>query len=206
MKTFIVELWEKIFFVLSYISLYKIIRIIFPSTRISYSYTEIWVIGNLFASIALLCISSVSNIRWWEIIILIYAGSRIFEIIIYQINVLLFSKKLGGYRRLVILLINNAIEISIWFAIFYRNFDYLFKSKYIQLNSFLGSIYYSLVTMSTLGYGDIVPKNYYALYITIPQTLIGLFIAIVILTRFISLIPKPATIDKYEKKQKMTDK
>jgi len=125
-----------------------------------------------------------------------------FEIITYQINVLLFSKTLGGYRRLVILLINNALEISIWFAIFYRNFDYLFKSKYIQLNSFLGSIYYSLITMSTLGYGDIVPKNYYALYITIPQTLIGLFVAIVILARFISLIPKPATIDIYEKNKK----
>ena len=200
METFIVKSWEKIIIALKNISLFNVITNIFPSAK-GYGFVETWVIANFFASIILLCISSVSNIRWWEIIILIYASSRIFEIIIYQIYVLLFSKTLGGYRRLFILLISNALEILIWFAIFYRNFDYLFETKYIQLNSFLGSIYYSLVTMSTLGYGDIVPKNYYALYITIPQTLIGIFIALIILARFISLIPKPKTLDEIEKQK-----
>lgn len=211
-KTFIVELWSKIFSILSYVSLFKIIRIIFPSTRLSYSFVEIWVMINLLTSIGLLYISSTLNIRWWEIIILIYAGSRIFEIIIYQINVLLFDEyrakkenkpyRVGSYRRLVILLISNAIEILMWFAIFYRYFDYLFISNYIQLNTFLGSIYYSIVTMSTLGYGDIIPKNHYALYIIIPQMLIGIFIAIVILARFISFLPKPGTFDEHEKNEK----
>ena len=202
MKTFIVELWANILGVLSCISLFRIINIIFPSTRGNNGFVEIWVIGNLFASIVLLYISSACNIRWWEIVILIYAGSRIFEIIIYQTIIILFGMILRGYERSVTLVIGNALEILIWFAIFYRNFDYLFISKYIQLNTFFGSIYYSLVTMSTLGYGDIVPKNYYALYIIIPQTLIGIFIAIIILARFISFLPKPGTFDKCEKKPK----
>ena len=42
--------------------------------------------------------------------------------------------------------------------------------------------------MPTLGYGDIFPKNYYALYIIIPQTLIGIFIAIIILARLLSIV------------------
>ena len=87
-------------------------------------------------------------------------------------------------------------------AIFYRNFDYLFISKYIQLNSFFGSIYFSLITMSTLGYGDIIPINFYALYIIISQTLIGIFIAIIIFARFISFIPKPESFDEYERNKK----
>jgi hypothetical protein len=55
--------------------------------------------------------------------------------------------------------------------------------------------------MYSLGYGYIVPKDYYALYIVIPQTLIGIFITVIILARFVSLIPKPKTPNK-SKKQK----
>jgi hypothetical protein len=79
MKTFIVKSLEKTIIALKKFSLFEIITIIFPSAS-GYGFVEVWVIGNLFASIVLLCISSVSNIQWWEIIILIYAGSRIFEI------------------------------------------------------------------------------------------------------------------------------
>lgn len=200
-ETFIVGLWANILAVLGFISPFRIIVSIFPFA-FGDGITEIWVIGNLFASVVLLHVSSACNITWWEIVILIYAGIRILEIIINQFIILLFGFILGGYKRIVILVINNALEIIIWFAIFYRNFDYLFQSKYIQLNTFLGSIYYSIVTMSTLGYGDIIPKNHYALYIIIPQMLIGIFIAIVILTKFISFLPKPGTFDKSEKNKK----
>lgn len=208
MKSFVIELWSKVFSVLRWISSFQVVRTIFPSTRKNYGFVDIWVLGNLLFSIFCLSISYVSGIHWWERILLIYAGIRIFEIVIYQINVLLFdqyraekvNKKyaLGSYRRIVILLLHNYVEVLIWVALFYRNFDYLFESSHVSLNTFSGSLYFSLVTMSTLGYGDIVPINSKGLFLIFTQTIVGIFMALLILARFISLLPKPKTLDEDE--------
>jgi hypothetical protein len=64
--------------------------------------------------------------------------------------------------------------------------------------------------MSTLGYGDIYPTEKSGVFIffsieklglilTFAQTIIGIFMALLILTRFISLLPKPETHDNFEK-------
>jgi len=145
---------------------------------------------------------------------------RVLDIVIYQINVLLFdpyrAKKKGeiyavrSLRRIVLLLLHNYIEILFWFALFYRNWSSLFCSKYVSLDSFLGSLYFSLVTMSTLGYGDVSPIETsgafltfsierLALILTFAQTSIGICMAFLILTRFISVLPKPQTLDNLEK-------
>ena len=180
--------------------------------RANYGFVDIWVLGNLVFALVCLSVSSVPQIRWWEIILLSYAGIRIFEIVIYQINVLLFDQyrtekagkkyALGSYRRLIIHLLHNYVEILFWFALFYRNFDFLFCSKYISLNSFSGSLYFSLVTMSTLGLGDIIPKSIAGLIFTFTQTSIGVFMALLILARFVSLLPRPKTFDEYERPER----
>jgi hypothetical protein len=281
MKSRIVELWSGVFYVLSWISWFKLIQALFPATkedclfsiegnnigrdlnkgviskelkevfrskrfalsdnatvrkeknekweittnketyvikkecgtlkiyRPNYGFVDMWVLGNLVFSLVCLSVSSVPQIQWWEIILLSYAGIQIFEIVIYQINVLLFDQRraekagkkyaLGGYRRIVILLLHNYVEILFWFALFYRNFDFLFDSKYISLNSFSGSSYFSLATMSTLGYGDIIPTNTTGAILCFFQTSIGILMALLIIARFISLLPRPKTLDEYER-------
>jgi len=160
-------------------------------------------------SVLCLSLSSNTKIQWWEVLLLSYAGIRVFEVVIYQVNVLLFDPyraekrgakyDLGGYRRIVICLIHNYLEILFWFALYYRNFFCSFKTKGITLNAFSGSLYFSLVTMSTLGYGDITPKNIFGIILCSVQTLVGIFMALLILGRFISLLPRPGMLDKYEK-------
>jgi len=210
MNSFIVEFWSWVFNVLKFVSLFKLIRTVFARTRKDYAFIDVWVLGNFILSFVALSCLSVPQIRWWEIVILCYAAVRVFEVLIYQINVLLFdeyrARKVGqeyavsGFRRIVLLLIHNYIEILFWFALFYRNLAFLFESRHVSLDSFGGSLYFSLVTMSTLGYGDIVPKDRTGLFLVFMQTLIGIFMALLILARFISLIPKPKTLDEFEKR------
>ncbi len=209
MKSFIVELWSIIFKWLRFVSLFQLIRALFPKTRGKHGFVDIWVLGNLIFSLLCLTFLSTPQVHWWEITILCYAGVRIFEVVIYQINVLLFDAyrakrvgkdyAVGGFRRIVILLLHNYIEVLCWFALFYRNLAFLFDSKYISLDSLGGSLYFSLVTMSTLGYGDIITKDRAGLFLVFTQTSIGLFMALLILARFISLIPEPKTLDELEK-------
>ena len=209
MKSFIVEIWSKIFSVLRWISPFQVIRTLIPATKGSYRFVDGWVLGNLLFSICLLWICSTPNLRWWEAIVVGYGAIRVFEVFIYQINLLLFdeyrARKAGktyavrGFRRIVILLLHNYAEIVFWFAIFYRNFDSAFETGGVALNSFFVSLNFSFVTMTTFGHTTISPISTVGGILVFLQSIIGLFMALLILARFISLIPTPETLDEFEK-------
>lgn len=210
MKSFIVEIWSKVFSILRWISPFQIIRISIPATKESYRFVDGWVLANLLLPIVLLLICSAPNLRWWEAIAIGYGGIRVFEVFIYQINVLLFdeyrAKKAGktyalrGFRRLLILLLHNYVEIIFWFALLYRNLGWAFETSKISLNSFLVSLNFSFVTMTTFGYSTIFPKETLGDTLTLIQSVLGLFMALLILARFISLIPTPQTLDEFERR------
>ena len=209
MKSFIVEIWSIIFDGLRSISPFQMIRVLIPSIRGSYRFVDGWVLGNFILSIFLFFICSAPDLQWWESIAFGYGVIRIFEIFIYQINVLLFDeyrvKKAGGtytlrgYRRIVILLLHNYIEIIFWFALFYRNIGYLFETGGVDFNQIIVSLNFSFVTMTTFGNTVISPKDNLGISITFIQSIIGLVMALLILSRFISLIPTPGTSDEFEK-------
>jgi len=188
---------------------FQIIRISIPATRRSYRFVDGWVLGNLLLSIVLLLMCSTPNLRWWETIAIGYGGIRVFEVFIYQINVLLFdeyrARKAGetyavrGFRRIVILLLHNYVEIIFWFALFYRNASCAFDTSGSTLNSFLVSLNFSFVTMTTFGHAAISPTGILGNMLVFIQSVIGLFMALLILARFISLIPTPETMDEFEK-------
>jgi len=99
----------------------------------------------------------------------------------------------------VILLLHNYGEIIFWFALFYRNIDRAFETGGVSLNSFLVSLNFSFVTMTTFGHTTISPTETVGDILVFLQSVIGLFMALLILARFISLIPIPKTLDEFEK-------
>ena len=209
MKSFLVEVWSKVFGILRWISPFQIIHILIPATKGSYRFVDGWVLGNLLLSVVLLLICSAPNLRWWEAIAIGYGGIRVFEVCIYQINVLLFdeyrarkagkSYALRGFRRLVILSLHNYVEIIFWFALFYRNLGCAFETGQVSLDSFLVSLNFSFVTMTNFGHTVISPRGTLGVLLLFIQSVIGLFMALLILARFISLIPSPETLDEFEK-------
>jgi hypothetical protein len=180
-----------------------------PSTSGSYRFVDGWVLGNLLLSIVLSLICSALSLCWWEAIAIGYGGIRVFEVFIYQINVLLFdeyrARKAGktyalrGFRRIVILLLHNYVEIIFWFTLFYRNIGWAFETGGVSLDSFFVSLNFSFVTMTTFGHTAIFPTETLGDILIFIQSVIGLFMALLILARFISLIPTPETLDEFEK-------
>ena len=140
----------------------------------------------------------------------IVGSLRIIEIVIYLINVMLLyewrAKRLGkgppfallSYRRSVILILHNYVEILFWFSMFYIIHAARFHTTGLSLYTVSGAIYHSMLTMTTLGYGDIYPNTgeWPAAIIATAQTLVGVFLAVVVIARIIALIPKPLTIDE----------
>ncbi|MEW4371003.1 hypothetical protein [Paenibacillus kandeliae] len=161
---------------------------------------ELWVVGHVLLSfIAVIIANYFGTIKWIIYPLMIYGFLRNFEIIIYQINVLLFDQyrserknipyKIADYRRMVILLFHNFVEIVFWFSV-----TYLFAIKFFIIendikNNFAQSIYISFVTMTTFGPPNFNIKESFGLYLVSIQSMIGLIMTLLTFARFISLLP-----------------
>jgi hypothetical protein len=208
MKTFIVDLWSIVFQSLRWVSLFEPLRRIFPALKTEGA-VDGWALSNFVLAILAATAAPFVTCLWGKVFLVGYSLLRVFEIAIYQINVLIFDGyraqkenklyKLRGYRRLVVLLLQNYTEIVFWFAAIYvalsTNFDFRIQDT---ANSFFGGIYSSFIVMTTFGDPNVVPKNLWAASLILYQSVIGLFMTLLSLARFIAFIPKPKSSDELE--------
>lgn len=211
MSSFIVEFWSNIFNFLSKISFFTLIRKLFPSF-ISARFVDYWVIGHLLFSIVAVIIAAYTQNLIIGYLLMGYGFLRTFEIVIYQTNVLLFDEyravksgreyHLEGYRRIVLLLLHNYFEIIFWLACTYTIMASDFSHKWVGgTGTVFGGIYSSFITMTTFGDFDLLPKTSMAAFVLLFHATVGLFMTLLSLARFISLIPAPKTRDSIEIKQ-----
>ena len=191
------------------------IRAVAPSLTRKHSFVEYYVTFNTLFSITTLFIVTyrrdyAENILLFSL--MVYGFIRTFEIIIYQINVLLFDEyranvsgkayAVRSYRRMVLLLIHNYIEIICWFGIAYMWF---YRSQHITLSpASMEPTFFRVFHESMLLMFSFSPHKYSAITdagITVftIQAIIGLFMTMVVFARFLGLLPPPDTMDEFEK-------
>ncbi len=168
---------------------------------------DIWVLGNFVVSIILWIIMSyvghVGHMGWLIVGCSIW---RIYGSVVIQTDTALFAaeqaKRKGTTQkpyspeRSVVYALITYIGLSFWFAILYMKFHCLFGGPHIKLSSLSGSWYFSVATMSTLGYGNIFPTTGWGQFIAICQTMIGILFAIIIVGRFLSWMKRPEVNSK----------
>ena len=172
---------------------------------------EIWVIlATVLSALAL----AVGPVPAW---LLPFIALRVWEIIIYQANVLLFDPLRAekqretydrhSYRRSLVLAILNYAEILLWFAAVYLvlAYDFAGKPEHIPPNTSGLALYYSVITMSTLGYGDITPASPLTYALATVQPLIGLFFVLIIFSHLVNLLPRPGTKSESERQDADSD-
>lgn len=209
-STFIVDFWETIFRGLGKVSIFSVVRKIFKGARTG-RFVDYWALSHVFLSVAAVPLVLYIPNFWVGAVIAGYAFFRVFEVVVYQMNVLLFdeyrasrankSYALHGYRRMIILLMQNYFEIIFWFAAQYAFFSQIFDFTVPGSNeSVFGAVYTSFVVMTSFGFYNVTPLSVLAYSIVIAQAMIGLFMTLLSLARFIGLIPAPATLDETEKR------
>lgn len=211
MSSFIVEFWSDTFNFLAKISVFSLVRKFLPSA-ITSRFVDIWVLSHLVLSMVAVIVAAYSPYPLFGYLFMAYGFLRTFEIVVYQTNVLLFDEyrvvkaggeyHLEGYRRIVLLLLHNYLEIILWLACTYTvmgtDFDHKWQSG---TGTVLGGIYSSFITMTTFGEFDLLPKTSVAAFVLLFHATVGLFMTLLSLARFISLIPAPKTRDAVERKQ-----
>lgn len=165
-------------------------------------FPELWVIFNILLAIAGCVLVSHTSCKALSVCFIIYAFLRTFELFVYQINVLLFDPIKSGFSkyriksatRTVLLLICNMFEYVLWFAIVYI---YMYKIHSQNTNS-LEILLESSSTLTNIAspndFADF-QNNFSITFIAYIESAIGIFMNIVCLARFISLLPPVQTID-----------
>ena len=217
-QPFIEDLWEKGLVFLEKFTLFYLMRTVIPDLKVAghplfprlkkyfsgnYFFVDFWVLMNTILSIVSVFIMSASSVPlWMKYALIIYGFTRVFEIFIYQMNVIFvhpYRNKgkryyLRGYRRMTILLLHNFAEIIFWFA-----GTYLVTKMLVDENPVI-AISQSFIQMLTYSFSlsdDKLPLL--ALFIMQAQAVIGVFMTILTLARFTSLFPKPETLDARER-------
>jgi len=201
---FIMDFWEKIFCLLSKISVFYFIRkILANKIKRPYTFVESWVVGNLFAAIiGSLIIYNIKN-KPVILILFIYGISRVFEIISYQLNVILFDsyraqKEGKPYRvksvaRMLVLLAHNYVEIIFWYAVM--------ALSIIKFNNFIttyGWTHYvksSFLCISTFNGDALVSDGVFLSKLAFFETVSGIILTIVSIARCINTLPAIEEID-----------
>ena len=116
----------------------------------------------------------------WLIWILVY----VFLETVFYIPTLIFASDLfskpRSYKRSMLLLFFNYLEIAFAYAVFYSVRNYMNKPFF----HWFDSIYFSIVTSSSIGYGDYHPITPMGKFLVTTQALLFLFFIVLFLNFF----------------------
>ncbi len=124
---------------------------------------------------------------------------RIAEIALSQLSVLLqtdtnVSKerrpRSGDARRWLLVALFQYSEVVIWFAFLYMTSTAAFSNtnESVPITSRVGALYFSLVTMVTLGYGDIHPITTTGAALVLVQLPVALLLTVMTFARFVGAL------------------
>ena len=133
-------------------------------------------------------------IHSWTIGVCIYLSV---ETILYLLSLIFLSGTYTSpisFKRSLITLFVNYIEISMTFAVIYA---YLWASGVpSSASSNIKAIYFSIITATTIGFGDIFPKTSVEQFVVIIQSLISLIFVGMFFSYFLSHINETSYINK----------
>ena len=153
-------------------------------------FIEIYVLIKVFIMVVLaIDIFKLSSIKIYLVIYFMV------ETLFYLLSIVFLDdihEKAISFSRSLLLLFINYFEITMAFSILYRYFwikDEIVGnlSKVTSLSS-IDAIYFSFVTASTIGYGDIVPINDSIKIIIIIQSIIIFLFGMLFFNKFISAL------------------
>jgi len=102
-----------------------------------------------------------------------------------------FRRFFGIFRRLASVLIFH-IAVNITFACLYQIISILDENAFnTSPNNFLDALYFSTVTITTLGYGDILPNAGYVKILVILETMLGIILLGAVLSSALSIALLP---------------
>jgi len=205
-KSFLFPAYERSFAALRKLSMFTLLRQFVPDDHY-HAFVDVYLLAHFSLAVLSLVLLPPGRLCVLTAVLILYGAFRCFELTVLHVNQLLFDEyrvllsKLPvdplNYRRLVLTILHNYVELLFWFAFFYRHLAREFTQTSV-VSSISGSLYFSVVTMATVGYGDITPTEWLGRVLVIAQVALGLFLVIAVLARWVSImrdIQRPDKLD-----------
>lgn len=207
-KGFIVEYCSVLFGFLGKISIFSVIRRL--RKNMTYTFVDAWVLGNLIAAIMFTLVGYYfgDSVSWLMYLIVGYAILRVYEIIIYQLNMLLFDPyrtlkkgktyKINSPTRTVILLLHNYLEVMFWYAAIIIALQQL--NGITLVASYIEYIQSCVLCIATFN-GELVQNTVGEIYpglsnVVFLQVITGVIMTLISLARFIGILPAVESIEE----------
>lgn len=216
MGSFIVEFWSRVFELPQYVSPDRWIRRLFPRLKDSYRFVDAWVLGRFFGAILLYLATAPPSLRWLQSIAVLCGALMVIEALFYEADVLVFNgyrlakegrrQTVLSHRRLVITSLQNYAAIIVWFALFYRHWQDLYKvDPFYAGDRILTWLALSFKTMTGFGHVSVEAGTAWAGALLLAQAAIGVSMALLIVVGFVRLLPKPGTKNYWESSSLLDD-
>ncbi len=157
---------------------------------------DLYVISWIMLEVALYVVASHVDTTAVRVVIGAVATIRIVDIVQTAVNVTLFSSLRSGKRhevanpeRMVIGLGLNFLEAIACFGCLY-----LVSGRISEVSGPFDALYFSTVTQTTLGYGDILATGW-ARALVVAQVLFGVFFGLLMFARMLSLLAPVGTTE-----------
>jgi len=120
---------------------------------------------------------------------------RIHDSVSYRLYFLFLKSKRSTWhtetaRRSLSIAFANGVEVIIGFAILYLLSGQVCDGK-APLSGWVAALYYSVITITTLGYGDFVPHGPLSRFLVVAELIVGAMFLIVILPCLAALLTEP---------------
>jgi len=158
------------------------LKALLPSKKVRSQASEIYVLVWFFVLLILLVFPSDAN---WFPFVIVY---RLFDSLNYRLCIVFVDRYRTGWglrsmNRTFMLLLINYLEMIIGFAALYIYTGSIATEEIYKITSSWDALYFSVVTISTLGYGDFYPNCEMGQFLIVAQTLMGIvFILLVFST------------------------
>ncbi|MEO8234528.1 MAG: ion channel [Flavobacterium sp.] len=150
---------------------------------------DIYVLAKVMFPLIILINEWQHNI--YIIIVMVYV---LLETVLY-IPTLIFASDLfsrpRSYKRSMLLLFFNYMEIVLAFAVLYSFGNYLNK----EFTHWFDAVYFSIITSSSIGYGDFYPVTIFGKFLVSMQALLFLFFVVLFLNFFSTKIKSKGYFD-----------
>lgn len=134
---------------------------------ILFSLLFIWILFSDWKSINI-----ISTIICWFIV------WRLLEILAYQSSIV-FQERIASMSRSIVLFVINLSEAIVIYAILYLKYAAIGYCKFKAIQKPFEALYFSLVSISTTGFGDIMPINRCGKILAFSEIAIGVLLLVV---------------------------